>query len=97
MFSFFNIEDIPSVLDNTQGSNSSDNLFTELVKCVFGQSEYSFNMLYFLSLIESKRLMSKDKIARNTKHAEVIRSKLLVRVGCVSAVENPRIYHFIKQ
>lgn len=79
MFSFFKVEDIPEILIDTKDPNSKDNLFTELIKCVVGQSEYSFNALYFLSLIETKRLMSKEKVARFSKEVEVLRNKLLVK------------------
>lgn len=66
------------MLSDAKDPSSSDNLFAELAKCVVGQSEYSFNVLYFLSLIESKQLMSKEKIARQTQEIESIRKQMLV-------------------
>lgn len=76
---FFTVEDIPLILRNPDNPKEVDSLPWELLKSLFGQSNYTFAGLFFCILLETNGFMSPSVIPEYVKQGEQLKQELLVR------------------
>lgn len=75
---FFQMQDIPMIIQDGSATQKPDSIFLEMVKSVFGKSKYSFAGLFFCFLYATNGLIPKRNIPKYLKAGELVRQHLLV-------------------
>lgn len=83
---FFSIEDIPLILKHPDDPKTEDSLFQELLKCIIGQSKYTFAGLFFVTLLQTNGFIAKSKVSDYVAQSELLKKELIVS----------KSHHFIK-
>lgn len=75
---FFSIEDIPLILKHPHDPKTEDSLFPELMKCIIGQSKYTFAGLFFVTLLQTNGFIAKSKVTDYVAKSELLKQELIV-------------------
>lgn len=75
---FFTMKDIPLILRDTENPKIIHNVYKEIIKSMFGKSNYSFAGLFFSFLYETNGLIPKRKIKQYVATLEKYRLEFLV-------------------
>ncbi|XP_012057101.1 PREDICTED: fatty-acid amide hydrolase 2-like [Atta cephalotes] len=74
---FLNVKKVPQMLLNANDSKHHKNVNIELMKTLFGLSEHTKQMLFFIIPLETHFPFTESEISYYRKHAEEIQQKLL--------------------
>lgn len=75
---FFTMKDIPLILRDSENPKKIDNVYIEILKSMFGKSQYSFAGLFFCFLYETNGFIPKRRIPKYVRMLEEYRKIFLV-------------------
>lgn len=80
---FFQMQDIPLIIQDGSATQKPDSILLEMVKSIFGKSKYSFAGLFFCFLYATNGLIPKRKIPKYVKTGQEVRQQLLVSLKII--------------
>ncbi|KRT78221.1 amidase [Oryctes borbonicus] len=84
----YNMEDIPNVLRDPSSGKDVKNLNIEMLKALFGTSEFTLHALYFYFLQKHKIFVSKSKCDHYQEKARLLKNDFAVNIRYLSLRAN---------